>query len=426
MNKEESLRSIRYIKVPKGMRIESDTFRLDPNIMLPVQLKSGASRLTEADISLESIVSGMLTLIAYDENHRDASYYKDFVLTIDSMLPDKLCKAAIAKEEQKDYEFSEELFLAVYHLLPQAASCINLATIYSYMAVDARDKGDEEKEDEYLLSAKQTLRDGLRRFGENPDVLAEISSFEAFTGNLEEARDYLGRYMAVAEEGEKKQEMKKLLSRIELQLENDEEIKEAYDFIMLDEADKAMDAAARFIARNPKVWNGYFLRGWAERKAGKYEEARADLMKCLKLGERSADIYNELSIAELEIGDRELAKTYLETAADLDPDNLTVASNLSYLYLQDSQFDEAREYLEKARYLSGSDAIVKGLIEEYEKRTGEKIGELIHEEIVHDDSKNEDEDDDAYAAEIAEIEKDGIPEEDECRCGHHHHHHEEA
>ncbi len=426
MNKEESLRSIRYIKVPKGMRIESDTFRLDPNIMLPVQLKSGASRLTEADISLESIVSGMLTLIAYDENHRDASYYKDFVLTIDSMLPDKLCKAAIAKEEQKDYEFSEELFLAVYHLLPQAASCINLATIYSYMAVDARDKGDEEKEDEYLLSAKQTLRDGLRRFGENPDVLAEISSFEAFTGNLEEARDYLGRYMAVAEEGEKKQEMKKLLSRIELQLENDEEIKEAYDFIMLDEADKAMDAAARFIARNPKVWNGYFLRGWAERKAGKYEEARADLMKCLELGERSADIYNELSIAELEIGDRELAKTYLETAADLDPDNLTVASNLSYLYLQDSQFDEAREYLEKARYLSGSDAIVKGLIEEYEKRTGEKIGELIHEEIVHDDSKNEDEDDDAYAAEIAEIEKDGIPEEDECRCGHHHHHHEEA
>ena len=419
MNKEESLRSIRYIRVPKGMRIESDTFRLDSSILLPVQLQAGSARLTEKDISLESIVSGMLTVIAYDENNSNASYYKDFVLTVDPTLPDKLLKAAIAKEEQKDYEFSEELFLAVYHLLPQSASCINLATLYSYMAVDARDRGDEEKEDEYLLSAKHTLKDGLRRFGEEPDILAEISSYEAFTGNLEEAKDYLERYMAVAEEGEKKQEMKKLLSRIELQLENDEEIKEAYDFIMLDDNEKAIEAASRFIAKNPKVWNGYFLRGWALRKAARFEEARNDLMKCLELGERSADIYNELSIDELEVGDRELAKTYLETAADLDPENLTVASNLSYLYLQDNQFDEAREYLEKARYLSGSDEIVKNLIGEYEKKTGEKIGELIHEEIVHDDSKHEDDDDDAYAAEIAEIEK------DECGCGHHHHHEEE-
>ena len=417
MNKEESLRSIRYIKVPKGMRIESDIFRLDQNIMLPVQLAAGETRLTPDGISLESIVSGMLTIIAYDENHKDASYFKDFVLTVDPMLPDKLNKAAIAKEEQKDYEFAEELFLAVYHLMPQSASCINLATLYSAMAVDARDKGDEEKEDEYLLSAKRTLKDGLRRFGENADILAEIASYEAFTGNLEEARDYLDRYMAAAEEGEKKQEMKKLLSRIEVQLENDEEIKEAYDFIMLDDTEKAIAAADRFIERNPKVWNGYFLRGWALRKAGKFEEARKDLMKCLELGESSADIYNELSIAELEVGDRTLAKTYLETAADLDPDNLTVASNLSYLYLQDDELDEAREYLEKARYLSGNDEIVRNLIAEYEKKTGEKIGELIHEEIVHDDSK--DDDDDAYQAEIAEIEK------DDCSCGCEHHHHEE-
>ncbi len=425
MDKEESLRSIRYIKVPEGMRIESETFRLDPSVMLPVQLKSAGARLTPADITLESIVSGMLTVIAYDENHRDASYFKDFVMTVDPTLPDKLNKAAIAKEEQKDYEFAEELFLAVYHLLPQSASCINLATLYSYMAVDARDKGNEEKEDEYLISAKRTLSDGLRRFGESEEVLAEIASFEAFTGNLEESKEYLERYMAIAGEGERKQEMKKLLSRIEVQLENDEEINEAYDFIRLGEDAKAIEAAGRFIERNPGVWNGYFLRGWAYRKMGEYAKARDDQMKCLELGERSADIYNELSISELEIGDRELAKTYLETAADLDPDNLTVASTLSLLHLQDGEFDEAREYLEKARFLSGSDSIVKTLIEQYEEKTGEKIGELIHEEIVHDDHDHhgEDDDDDAYAAEIAEIEKDRIPEEDECCC---HHHHEEA
>ncbi len=423
--KEESLRAIQYIKVPKGMRVESGGFRLDPDIMLPVQLKPGETRLRSEDISMEAIISGMLTVIAYDEAGRNTQYYKDFVMTVDPTLPEELNKAAIAKEQQKDYDFAEELFLAVYHLLPQSASCINLTTLYSCMAVDARDKNDGEKEDEYLLKAKHTLLDGLRRFGENPEILAEISSFEAYMGNLEDAREYLERYMDVAEEGEKKQEMKQLLSRVSLQIENDESIKEAYDFIMLGDNAKAIESAARFIAKNPSVWNGYFLRAWALRKEGRYEDARKDLMECLKLGERSGDIYNELSICELEIGDRELAKTYLETAADLDPGNLTVSSNLSYLYLQDGQYDEAREYLEKARYLSGSDEIVGNLIKEYEKRTGEKIGEMIHEEIVHSDGDNDD-GDDAYEKEIAEIEKDGIPEEHECCCGHHHHHEEES
>ena len=136
--------------------------------------------------------------------------------------------------------------------------------------------------------------------------------------------------------------------------------------------------------------------------------------ECIKLGESSSDIYNELSICELEEGNRELAKTYLESAADLDPENLTVLSNLAYLYLGDGQLDEAREYLEKARYISGDDKIISSLIEEYEKISGEKIGELIHEEIVHNDDE-----DDGYQAELAEIADDA--ENHHC---HHHHDHE--
>ena len=416
---KDKLRSIKYVRVPQGLRLETDSFTINPDIMLPVQLAPGSTRLREEDITEESILAGMLSVIAYDEANPDFQYYREFVRAADPTIAERLNEAAIAKEQQKDYQFAEELFLAVYHLLPQSASCINLATLYSYMAVDARDKKKDDDEDEYLSRARHTLLDGLRRFGEDERILAEISSFEAYMGNLEEAKEYLERYMAVAEEGEKKQEMKKLLSRISFQLENDEDIKAAYDFMMLGEPEKTIEITNGFVEKNPKVWNGYFLRAWALRKTGRYEDAKKDLLKCIELGEASSDIYNELSICELEGGDRMLAKTYLETAADLDPENLTVVSNLSYLYLSDKEYDEAREYLEKARFLSGDDRIVKELIEEYEKATGEKIGEMIHEEIVH----NDEEDDDAYQEEIAEIMKDAPPEEHECTCGHHHHDH---
>ena len=409
--KDDRLKTIRYIRIPDTIKAEGEGFAIDPDKRIPIQLPPGASSLRKEDISLEAIISGMLTLIAFDEDNEDFQYFRSFVLAADPSLPEKLNQAAIAKEQQKDYEFAEELFLDVYHLLPQSASCINLATLYSYRAVDAREKKDDRKETEYLLSARHTLQDGIKRFGENAEILSELASFEAYMGNLEEAQDYLERYLSVAEEGEKKEEMRALLKRIKLQIENDEEIKEAYDEIMLGNNGKAIDSASKFIAKNPKVWNGYFLRAWALRKDGKYSDAKKDLLECIKLGESSGDIYNELSICELEEGNRELAKTYLETAADLDDGNLTVLSNLAYLFLQDGQLDEAREYLEKARFISGDDRIISSLIEEYEKISGEKIGELIHEEIIHNDDE-----DDGYQAELAEIAKDAE--------AHHCHHHD--
>lgn len=429
--KEEKLRTIQYISVQNTLKTDLGTFTLDPSIKLPVQLPPGKNEIDPDDVTVENIVSGMLTIIAYDEGHKHFAYYKSFIDALEPGLAQELNKAAIAKEQQKDYDFAEELFLAVYHMLPQSASCINLATLYSYMAVDARDKKNDEDEDKYLLMAKRTLQDGLRRFGENEHILAEISSFEAYMGNLEEAKEYLERYLMVASEGEKKQELKKVKEQIDFQLQNDNEIKEAYDFIMLGMPDKALPIIDKFISANPDIWNGYFIKGWALRVKKDYEGAKEALMECIKKGESNSEIYNELSICELELGNRELSKTYLEAAADLDGEDLNIMSNLAFLYLTDGEFDQAREALEKARYLSGNDKIVEELIAQYEKLTGEKIGDVIHEDIVKDED-SEDDEDDGYQEELRVIaEDDGS---DECGChshghscgcgGHHHHHHD--
>ena len=415
--REEKLRQIEYISVPESIKNDLGAFKLDPKKKLPVQIPDGQSHLEAKDLTVENIITGMLTIIAYDEAHPNFTYYKSFIEALEPTLAEELNKAAIAKEQQKDYDFAEELFLAVYHMLPQSASCINLATLYSYMAVDEREKKNEEKEDEYLSRAKATLKDGLVRFGENEAILSELSSFEAYMGNLEEAKEYLERYMQVASEGERKQELKRVLKEINLQLEYDEKFKEAYDFVMLGMPEKALESINRFIEGNPKVWNGYFMKGWALRSAKRYSEAKEALLECIKLGESNSDIYNELSICELEGGNRELAKTYLETAADLDEENLSVVSNLALLHMMDGEMDEAREMLEKARFLAGDDALVKNLIDEYERATGEKIGELIHEEIIHDDE--DDKDDDGYERELNEINNpDNSDDSSSCSCGH--------
>ena len=88
--KEDRLRTIRYIRIPDTIKAEGEGFSIDPDKRIPVQLPQGASSLRKEDISLEAIISGMLTVIAYDEGNQDFQYFRSFVLAADPTLPEKL------------------------------------------------------------------------------------------------------------------------------------------------------------------------------------------------------------------------------------------------------------------------------------------------------------------------------------------------
>ena len=74
---------------------------------------------------------------------------------------------------------------------------------------------------------------------------------------------------------------------------------------------------------------------------------------------------------------------------DLDGEDVIYLTNLAFLHLADGEFEEARELLEKARQIDEDDPQLKYLIEEYEKHTGDKIGEVISEEIYDDEAFEE-------------------------------------
>ncbi len=381
-----TLDKIIYVTLPSSLAVDLGTMKLDTSIKVPFSIPENKEKLSKEDYTVENLMSGLITVVADDEKNINADYYKRLITALDKDIPAKLNQAAIAKEKKGDYEFALLLFKAVYHLLRQSASCINLATLYSYMAADASKKGEDNRQ--YIKKAKETLLDGLEREGENEDLLYETASFLSYMADLDEAVDYIKRYLSVAEEGERKEEMKKLLQETVFKLENQEKIEEAYDFLSLGESDKALPIIEGFIKKNPKIWNGYFLKGWALRIKEEYDEATKCFLKCIEMGENNSEIYNELGLCALKKGNEELAEIYFETALDNDEENLTVLTNLSYLELEMEDWDKARKYLEKARFISGNDAILDALIKKYEEETGDKIAEVIHEEIVKGDEEN--------------------------------------
>ncbi len=377
----DELKNLVFIKLPSSMERDIDAFHVDSTIEIPVQLPDGKTKLDNStEISLELLVSGMLKILAYDKEHIHASYYRDFVLAAQPNAVEELNIAAIAQEQKQNFDFAEELFLAVCSLAPQSATFINLATLYSRKAAQDTSKG--ELYDLYQQKALNTLMEGLSVVGEDAALQCEIGFFHLYQGNVEIAKGFLDQYLEGAPEDDKKAHVRKIVADIDAKLNDDQTLMQAYDNIQMNREGDAIKLLDTYLNANPKIWNAHFLKGWALRKLGRFREAEQSLLAALQYSKGTSDIYNELALCSLETGKGELAKTYLNTAVDLDGENITLISNLAYLHLKDSQFDEARKYLEIARNLDPKDPLILQLMQDYARQSGDTLSQPIVQEFV--------------------------------------------
>jgi tetratricopeptide (TPR) repeat protein len=401
MSNKEKLKGIVYISLPESFIKQIENFQINPSISIPVQLPDGETTIKNEQITIERIVAAMIKIVAWDSDNKHFDYYRDFILAAQNDAVNQLNIAAIAKEKAGDFDFSEELFIAVNNLAPQPASFINLATHYSSQAAKLKDTSQTEY-DFYQQKAFETLNEGLKKYEDNPDLLCEIGYFHIYQNNIEAARDSLEQYTKLADNSDKrKEQVNKMLKDINLKITDDAKLLQAYDEINLCNEDKAIALLDEFIKTNPDVWNAHFFKGWALRRQEKFIQAKPCFLEALKLGECNSEIYNELAICALEEGQRELSLFYLDTAIDLEPDNITLLTNYALLNLEDKDYDKARYLLEKARNLDEKDPLVLHLIEKYCEATGEVLSNPIVEEVVADvKTENDEDDDDPIIAQI--------------------------
>ncbi len=375
-----TLQDLVFISLPSSMERNVGTFHIDPSIEIPVMLPEGKDSLESTEISIELLVAGMLKIVAFDPEHKNFAYYRDFILAVQPSAPEELNLAAISQEQKENYDFAEELFLAVNHLAPQSPTYINLATFYNKRASLDTSKGTSY--DFYQQKSMETLKEGVSIFEDDAPLLSELGFFHLYQGSVEIAKEYLDRYLLVAENGEKRDHVQKIMGDIDNKLNNDKLLMQAYDHIQMAKEEEALTNLESYLQESPKVWNAWFLKGWALRRLQRFAEAEKAFLSCISLGESSSDIYNELAICALETGKKDLAKNYLNTAVDLDEQNITLLSNLAYLHLRDEELDEAREFLELARNIDEKDPVIVRLMADYESITGEQLSSPIVQQFV--------------------------------------------
>ena len=371
-----------FLSVPESLRGHiSDLardFSIDPDIPLPVEIPEGG--ITDAKAALENlswemIVSGMLRVIAGDGANGAAradwiDYYRGFVLAVRPSIMGEFTEAAILKARNGEFGLALEILDSLRGLFPLSPTVkLNCALVMEQRAEFLERQSKPEaaaafRDVEAAYDEAMSLHPPFR------DAWFNAGYFFLGRKDFARARECLSLYVDHAEDafedepedGAKKRRAQALIREIDASGLDDEGFKEAYMLVRDGKEEAGMQSIRGFIERQPEVWNGWFVLGWALRRLSRWEDAATAFDRAIELGGDNSDTRNELAICLMETGDLSGARRQLESALRDDSENVKIISNLGVLALKNGRKDEAAAFFRTVLELDPEDQLAKGYL----------------------------------------------------------------
>ena len=355
---ENSDKKLLYIKVPDEYTFTAKIPGFDSSIPLPLLLDSDGKDFTAESISEEMILAGMLHVFAYQRDNQHIAYYRDIFKELRPDIRGEMTHAAILKIKNADFDLAERLLLALEGLFPEDMQTkLNVALLMDERARFYEQAGSEADADYYTDRAFEMYKEVLAAEPALPEAFFNAGFFFINQKNFLKAKSLFETYIQIETAHndvteQRKQKASELIEWITTQALDDELFKSAFDFIQMGEEDKALEKIREFLEHHPKVWNAWFLLGWALRRQERWQDAAEAFKHCLELGKGAqselsvayCDICNELAICLMELDRFEESRQWLFSALEQEPENIKIISNLGTLALKEGNTDEAKAY----------------------------------------------------------------------------------
>ncbi len=364
MKKPNPLEKIVFISIPENYSRTVGNFTVDPAVLIPVEIPGNDPETSIQNLSWEMIISGMLKILAYDPGHRDASYFKRFILAVKPDIVYELSQVGILKARNKDFEIAEEIFTVLVNLdAENIRHRLNLALVYQEHAAVYEKVGNEGLSDEYGGLAFDVYRKVLEMAPDNQDANYHAGYFFLKQGNFAKAAELLSFYLKVATNPKKTKHVRAILAEISRHELDDRLFSEAYDFIRMGREEEALEKVGDFLRKHPEVWNAWFLLGWANRRLSRYEEGEKAFIKAIELKADMSDVYNECAICQMELGKFSESRLMLNKALAMEPENIKIISNLGILSLKEGKKEDALGFFKTVLEIEPADPVAKKYLE---------------------------------------------------------------
>ncbi len=364
MNDSEKLARVRYISIAQTTQRSIGDFKLDPDILLPVELPPGAAEGDASNVGWEAIITGALKVLAYDASNAHSDYYRSFVRAVKPDIKEEFTHLGILKARNKDYELAIEVFRALEGLFPDdAPTHMNLALVYDERARGYERSGEMDLAEEFQNLAFEAYKRALADDSSEPTIHYNVAFFYLHQRSFEKAREHLEVFVKSAPGGDRVEEAWRIIHEIDSQGLLGGLFQKAYDCIRMGREEEGIAAIRRFIEMHPKVPNAWFLLGWGLRRLARYAEGRDAFLKAEQIGAPHPDLLNELAICLMELGDLVQSEARLLEALRLEPENTKIISNLGIVAMKRGKIEEARGFFRTVLEIDPQDAIAARYLE---------------------------------------------------------------
>lgn len=377
----KALDTVYYIEIPDNFNISDAAFPIDKSIKLPVQRKTDEDpgNFNPSEITVEQILSGLLTVLAYDLKNPHLDYYRAILTKVKPNLKKELCEAAILKTKNEDYELAEEIYKALHGYDPNDLAVImNYALFLDQRADSYRRDGLFDDADACDADALSYYKQAMEADPPLADAFFNAGFYYLKLYKYREAKDCFDTYLALTcdisddELGEnglyRKNRATEIINNITNQNMDDAHFEAAYKLISSGEEEKGLEEIRLYLQNNPNVWNGWFMLGWGLRRLERYSDARKAFEKALQCGgDCKADTFNEMALCLIQEKEFDEAKKNLLKAYEMESENTKVMSNLGYLALAQGKKQEARNYFQAVLEFDPKDKIAAAELYKLEK-----------------------------------------------------------
>jgi Flp pilus assembly protein TadD, contains TPR repeats len=376
------LDSVVFITIPEAHRLASSFPGFDPSIPLPVQLPAPDAQLDAAGLTSEMVLAGILAVLAWDPDNGQLDYYRSIIHSVHPALRQEMTDAAILKIRNGDFELAEEIFRALRGLDPSdMMTVLNLALLMDERGDNMRRSGLDDDADALDAEAFNLYRIAMTAEPPMPEAFFNAGFFYLKQKNFRKAREVLETYLKL-ETGEdetaqvRKEKAREITGEIAGRDLDDDLFMSAFELINLGQEEKALEQIRLFMEHHPKVWNAWFLLGWALRRLERWEDAKAAFVQALELGKQPGqgiesgytDICNELAICLMELGDYEKSRQSLIAALEQESENTKVIANLGMLALRQGNQEEAAGFFRTVLEIDPNDQLAREMLARAEKR----------------------------------------------------------
>lgn len=376
MNPSSPLDNLLFLNLPEGMDLSAYKLQINSNIPLPVQ-KPDSGDFDISQLTPEMIFAGILVVLAYDHHNQYLDDYRKLLLEAKPNIKQELTEAAILKSRNEDFDIAEEIFSALRGLDPEdMLITLNTAIFFDQRADSYRQSSLFEDADAYDDCAGRFYAQVMESDNAPPEAFFNAGFFFLKQKNFSRGKECFETYLALTcdisdeELGDNGQYKRQRAQEIVMDINNrnleDEQFKAAYDYILSEQEEKGLEEIRKFLEKNPRVWNAWFMLGWGLRRLQRWEEARDAFLQSIECGSTEPDTLNELAICYMELGEYTESKKCLVEALSLEPENTKYMSNLGYLALKQGNPQEARKFFLAVLEFDAQDKIALQMLEDLE------------------------------------------------------------